>query len=296
MEQWFRPMGLNLRVSTDDARLAQAVGDAYGAFGGGDAAAAAGLQFDFELSERRSTFQLEYRMTAHSAELLSDGGAILSVDATGCARGRFPSNSLDDRSAFRLHVLQFALAAALSTRGFLGVHAACLSIGATAVLLRGPRGVGKSVLAYAAASRGFRVIAGSTVWIAPDGDNWWGFPRWIYLRPSALTLFPEIASGVEVVIGDEVKVEIDLGPPAETSVRPGIIVFLDRSCREMSVPRSDALSHWKRGEAGNEASAPDYEKRISRLLARPLYRLNPDNNIGRVWELIASIARDHGAC
>src|ERR1700761_7488970 len=113
MEQWFRPMGLNLRVLTNTPELAAAVREAYDLFGAGDEAAAADLQFDFAESANTSTAQPTYRMSGEKAELRVSGQVVLSVAAAGCAaRGCFPGNLVAARSFFRLHALHFALSAA----------------------------------------------------------------------------------------------------------------------------------------------------------------------------------------
>lgn len=304
MEQWFRPMGLNLRVLTDTSKLTTAVYRAYGLFGAGDATAAVDLQFDFTQSANYLTARREYRMSPHGAELIVGGQVVLSIDLAGTARGCFPEHFIDDCRSFRLHALHFALSAALSARGFLGVHAACISIDGDAVLLRGPHGAGKTVLAYFAASRGFQVITGSTVWITPDDNTWWGIPRWIYLRPSARNLFPEITASPDVVLGDELKIEVDLTQSFAGStvpfIRPGIIVYVERNpqkaaCLE-TIQHSQALSLWKGGEAGNEASAVGYETRVAYLLRGRSYRLNTSDQINHVLDLIVAAAQDQAAC
>jgi hypothetical protein len=298
MEQWFRPMGLNLRVSTDTPELAAAVCEAYELFGAGDEAAALDLQFDFTQSAKRSTAEPNYRISGETAELRVGGQVVLSVDAaSGVAHGCFPGNLVADRSFFRLHALHFALSAALPGRGYLGVHAACIAIKGAAVLLRGPRGSGKTVLAYAAAARGFQVIADSTVWMAPDEATWWGIPRWIYLRRSAEALFPEIAAGRTVAWGGEVKVEIDLARVLPTAILPcvrrGIVVCIERQARETAaylktIPESQAFSLWSRGAAGNEVKAPNYQDRVARLLRERCYCLNSADDAGRALDLLAA--------
>jgi|ERR1700722_1297262 len=301
MEHWFRPMGLSLRVSTNSAKLAAAACEAYGLFGIGDAKAPPDLQFNFTQSPDRLTGALEYRMSSHRAELRMNGQVVLSIDqARGVARGYFPENFIDDQSSFRLHALHFALSASLPARGFLGVHGACIIINGCGVLLRGPHGVGKSVLTYAAAARGFQVVAGSTVWIAPDDAAWWGISRWIYPRHSARALFPEMPASAEVLIGDEVKLEINVAQTHIASVAPGIIVLLERDSTEATrldaTSRVESLSLWNSGIAGNETSASDYCCRLAHLLDAPTYRLNCSDNIDRTLDLIAAVAEDRARC
>lgn len=303
MEQWFRPMGLNLRVSTDTSKLAAAVCDAYGLFGAGDKTAASDLQFEFIESGDDLAIQPNYRVSEKTTELLLGNRMVLSIHpADGLARGCFPKNLIEERSFFRLDALHFAVAAALPARGFMGVHAACIAIDGRAVLLRGSRGSGKTVLTYAAAARGFQVIADSTVWIAPNDAEWWGISRWIYLRPAASALFPEIAAGPTVSSGGETKIEIDLtrisDSASRSSIRAGVIVFLERNRTEnMSfepVSERQALALWSRGEEGNEADAVSYRARVGRLLRKPTYVLNAADDLARALDLVASGAQDMG--
>jgi hypothetical protein len=301
MEHWFRPMGLTLRVSTNSSKLAAAVREAYEVFGTSDAMAAADLRFDFTLSANGSIGLPEYRMSAYRAELRMGEKIVLTVEPErGAARGCFPEEFVDDQCAFRLHALHFALCAALPAKGFLGVHAACIVIEGRAVLLRGPHQAGKSVLAYAAATRGFRVVASSTVWIAPDDMAWWGIPRWIYLRSSARALFPEMPAGPEVLVGGERKIEIGVAQGPAGGVAPCIVVLLERNLRETprleAISKPEALRLWDSGSAGNETSAPDYRSRIARLLDGPVYRLNCPDDLGRALDLIAAATRDCGRC
>ena len=301
MEHWFRPMGLSLWVSTNSSKLAAATCEAYGLFGVADANGAPDLQFNFTQSPDRLTDALEYRMSSHRAELRISGQVVLSIDqARGVACGHFPENFIDDQSSFRLHALEFALSASLPARDLLGVHAAGIVINGCAVLLRGPHGVGKSVLTYAATLRGFQVVAGSTVWIAPDDAVWWGISRWIYLRHSARALFPQLPVSPEILIGDEVKVEIDVAQTHIASTAPGIIVLLERDSAEATrleaTSKAESLPLWNSGIAGNETSAPDYRSRVVRLLDAPTYRLNFSDNIDRALDLIAAVAEDRAGC
>src|SRR4051794_29421231 len=130
MDQWFRPMGLNLRVATNTAELADAVRDAYGPFGSGHRDQPDDLTFHLEQNGHAAgTASLTYHLSPGTAELRFGDEAHLSIDrATGAANGHFSPRVLADRSAFRLHALHFALSAAISARGFLGLHASCFCI------------------------------------------------------------------------------------------------------------------------------------------------------------------------
>jgi hypothetical protein len=297
MEHWFRPMGLSLWVSTNSSKLAAAVCEAYDAFGAGEPRASADLRFYFTQRSNGSIGIPEYRMSMHRSELRMCGQVILSIEPErGLARGSFPEEFVNYRSSFRLHALHFALSAALAGRGFLGVHAACIVMDGRAVLLRGPHGAGKSFLAYAAASRGFRVLTDSTVWIAPDDTAWWGISQWIYLRGSARAFFAQIPAGPEVLIGDEQKIEVGMPQGPAGGVAPGIVVFLKRdsggACRLEAISKAEALAMWDSGSEGNEASHSDYRARIARILDGPVYRLNSAGESDGALDLIAAATED----
>ena len=309
MEQWFRPMDLNLRVITNSPELDSAVRNAYGRFGKGDERSVPDLEFEFNQKDEMENAgdmpaEPSYRSTALAAEL-QIGDGVLSINRiNGKAHGRFALRVVRDYRAFRLHALHFALSAALAARGFLGIHGACLAIEGRSVLLRGSSGVGKTTLAYAGALRGYQVVAGSTVWIAPDESAWWGIPWWIYLRPSAVALFPEIADAPVVPAGGETRYELDLGWTGAGStipcVRPGIVVRVERNpggatnLEPMST--EEALSLWPEGAAGDELGTPGYSTRVAHLLNRPSYRLLAGDDLGHALDLIAFAAHEGATC
>jgi hypothetical protein len=160
--------------------------------------------------------------------------------------------------------------------------------------------VGKSVLTYAATLRGFQVVGGSTVWIARGYTAWLGISRWIYLRHSARALFPQMPASPEVLIGDEVKVEIDVAQTRVGSASPGIVVLLERNSagttRLETVSKAESLALWNLGTAGNELTAQDYQCRVAHLLEAPSYRLNCSDNVDRALDLIAAVAEDCAKC
>ena len=306
MEQWFRPMDLNLVVVTDTPELDAAVRDAYGRFGEGDKLAIPQLRFEFHdfgsgdglnRAPERSC-----RFSSATAELQLGDDGVLSVDRnSGSARGRFSHRVIADRNSFRSHTLHFALSAALTSLGFLGIHASCIAIEGRSALLRGASGAGKTTLAYASALRGFQLVTGSTVWVAPDECAWWGIPWWIYLRPSAAALFPEICGAPSISAGCETKHEIDLpGGSTVACTRPGVVIWVKRNeggdTALEPIESAEMLRWWPQGAAGNEADAEDYNARIRRLLQRPNYRLIAGNDIDHAVELIAAAARAGASC
>lgn len=292
MEQWFHPMGLNLCVATGCESLANAVCDAYGAFGPGNAAQPSDLRFEFGLKERNGgAADFTYELSSARASLQAGDAAQLVVDlTTGAARGDFSEPVIADRESFRLHVLHFALSAAIGGRGFLGLHAACIARSGRGILLRGASGAGKTVLAYAAASREFDMIGGSTTWVAPDEQTWWGMPGRTYLRPSARALFPELGQAPSVRIDGTAKLAVTVKATVQRT-RPAIIIHLERGeegeSRMWPIGESEAAVLWDRGHAGAERNQPLYRERVARLLAHPNYRMRAGANLDDAFNAIA---------
>ena len=197
-QAWFQPMGLRLRVVSDRPELIAVAEETFRGFGPPPAAADPDLTF-----------------------LLEEGpGAELEVGES-LVRGRFSPALWQDPAYLRLHYLEMALYLLLPGRGFLGVHgSACVRHG-RAVLLRAPGGGGKTTLAYAAARGRFQALAEDVVWIAPDGNLWWGMPWRFRLRPDVVRLFPELAG--RSCNGPKLEVEVANAVP---SALPGPVVLL----------------------------------------------------------------------
>ena len=112
--------------------------------------------------------------------------------------------------------LQQQVIAALSlgmlgpARGYLPLHAACLTRGGRSVLVHGPSGAGKSTFTYAAVRRGYRVVSEDALQIGGDGRVW-GIPWQFQLLPDVARFFPELA-GLEprLQANGELKIDVDL--------------------------------------------------------------------------------------
>jgi hypothetical protein len=289
-------MGLNLCVETENATLLRICTDLFGGFGPGDPQRTADLHFTLRVSQPADVtvhpvFQFEDKWAYASA---GNEQVIRANLATGEVHGCFPRELLHDETMLRHHYLQFALAVILTARGFAGIHAAGLERNGRTVLVRGARGSGKSILAYAAVESGWRVLADSTVWIGANGD-WWGIPWWLRLRRSAASLFPKLTFDSSAFIAEEAdgeaKLEISVDQIRSgggvTHAPAGIVLFLEQNLQGDSwidtLVREEAFALWPTGGAGRETLAPSYRERIEKILGEGAYRLclgrNPDQAI-----------------
>jgi hypothetical protein len=284
-EAWFRPMGLRLRVESDRPELIALAEETFRGFGPPPVANVPDLSLvllgdgpaDGVLAEPR--FEGGRQTAGSAAELAIEGNM---------ARGRFSPVAWQSPAFLRLHFLELALYLLLPGRGFLGVHAAACVRHGRAALLRAPGGGGKTTLAYAAARAGFQALAEDVVWIAPDGDLWWGMPWRFRLRPDAPRLFPELA-GLRAA---GPKLEVDVANAAPSSF-PGPVVLLRRRpgahSRLERLDPAEALARWDEGRGGNEGESPGYAARITALLSDGAYGLEVGEDLNTALERLDEV-------
>lgn len=136
---------------------------------------------------------------------------------------------------FRYHYLEGIVYSLLCYRFVTPVHASCAAVGEAGALLSGPPGTGKSCLAYACARAGLTFVSDDVGYLLRgDADGRLaGRPRFLRLRPSALSLFPELeAEPVGADIDGEPIIEIQVDQRAGIATAPGCaakaVVFLER--------------------------------------------------------------------
>jgi hypothetical protein len=97
-------------------------------------------------------------------------------------------------------------------RGYLPLHAACLTNGERSVLVHGPSGAGKSTFTYAAVRRGYRVVTEDSLQIGgTDEPRAWGIPWQFQLLPDATRFFPELEGlAPRLQANGEWKIDVDL--------------------------------------------------------------------------------------
>jgi hypothetical protein len=292
-------MGLNLRLETENATLLRICTDLFGGFGPGDPERAPDLHFSLRISQRAGlTTCPTFKFGDEWASAWAGDEQIIYADlTTGTVNGCFPQELLRYEAVLRHQYLQFAFAVLLTARGFAGIHATGLERNGHTVLIRGPRGSGKSVLACAAVERGCRILADSTVWIGPEGD-WWGIPWWLCLRRSSASLFPRLALDSASLAAEEndgeVKLEIPVDQIRSGSCIPhapaGIVLFLEQNLQGDSwlkrLAKEESLALWPAGESGRETLAPTYHKCIEGILEKGSHRLCFGRNLDQAVNLL----------
>ena len=134
------------------------------------------------------------------------GGTVLADEELGCfyqVHGRsvhIVARQGERRARLGLmRVVREALAARRLARGrLLDLHAAAIQVGQRAVLIAGPKHVGKTtLLCHALASGGARLLANDRVFVDVDQTPGvvYGVPTLVSVRPATLELFPDLRRG-----------------------------------------------------------------------------------------------------
>jgi hypothetical protein len=123
-------------------------------------------------------------------------------------------------------------------------HAAALRRGATALLLAGPSGMGKSTLAYAASRRGAGLFAEDYVWVQQRPRfRLWGRPRGFHLPVEAARFFPELAGRAPAILANgKAKIAVPVPRPGRAEA-----AWVDRAAvcvlgRARGAPRLSRLT------------------------------------------------------
>jgi hypothetical protein len=238
----FRLAGDALRFETNDERVLDLAHDVFSAYGTApdDAADPLVLRVMVAPAESPSLFRRPvFRTHGHLFTLALgpyDSGA---ADLLAGRAFAFVTPALVE-VGWRLQQ-QVLSALALSmlgpARGYLPLHAACLTNGERSVVIYGSSGAGKSTFTYAAVRRGYRVVTEDSLQIGgADAPRAWGIPGRFGLLPDVTRFFPELTGltprmqangewkiGVDLVRlhPERVAVSAPLGPTLLLTRRPG---------------------------------------------------------------------------
>jgi hypothetical protein len=253
----FAPMGVGLRLETDDPAILDACQMSFGRYDrrpAGEPADFLTLRFfvDPEFDEsppwpgpvfrgHGDVFYISVGRQNTAVADLARGTAVAFVS---------PSMARDHATLRRsfLDCLVLTMLTHGSKGCFSYVHASAVEYGGRGILFSGPSESGKSTMAYACARRGFRVVSDDVVYLRNEGNELaaWGRPWRLRLMPGALELFPELAAKRPEMhtTGDPELLELEVESllPGRISARciPAVVLFLDRSKEApSSVPISE---------------------------------------------------------
>jgi hypothetical protein len=189
----------------------------------------------------------------------------------------------------------------IATRFTTPVHAACVSLEGSGVLLCGDSGAGKSTLSYACARSGWTYICDDGLYLqncGSDGRVGTGDCYHVRFRPSAAELFPEV-QGLDITprAAGKPSIELSTDPMSHLtraqSTHIDFIVFLNRRAGgtpELRPYRADVARQWMRqGLYGSPESLAVQYKTIERLLTAEVFELrytDLDSAVDRLRTLV----------
>jgi HPr serine kinase-like protein len=192
---------------------------------------------------------------------------------------------VSDRGYFRYHFLDSLVYSMLGSLYLTPIHAACVTLGGSGVLLCGESGSGKTSLGYACAKRGWTYVADDASHLLRPGTDRriLGRPHEIRFRSTATLLFPELDAFAPVRRANgkldlEIKTcDLDLSHIA-TETRADYLVFPKRdfggSAGFRKLDRNSAAA-WLYQVlcVGEESVRQSQRQSLAALLELPIFEL-----------------------
>jgi hypothetical protein len=194
---------------------------------------------------------------------------------------------LRNKSYLRCFFLDGIVGCHLATRHATPLHAACVALDGSGVLLCGDSGAGKSTLSYACARSGWTYVTDDSSFLLNSGTKRLvtGNCHQVRFRPSAAEFFPEVR-GLEITprAAGKPSIELPTAPMMHMtlaqSAKVDFIVFLNRRSGppELRPYRTDVARYFMRQAlyGSPESLALQYEA-IDHLLKAEVFELRYDD-------------------
>lgn len=233
----FYPLGFPLRLDSNSPFVLETAREIWRGFQQTHSQTPLHLRFTIdEASSEEPLSPALPRLQSHLYSIVHSPENFVVADLNaGFAAGWLTGSLLALPGYFQYHFLESLAYSMLVERDLAPVHAACIALDGTGVLLCGDSGAGKTSLAYACARQGWTYVSDDATYVVRNsaGGRVLGKPHSIRFRASAVELFPELdefpsvwrPSGkpdIEVSTADLNLADVAL------EAAPGFLVFLDR--------------------------------------------------------------------
>jgi hypothetical protein len=282
----FYPMGYALDIVSNSTEVFRAAREIWGRFTPLSDAPPVGLRVDVASAE--ALLAPVPTMPCHFEHLMAiiqgpENFAIADMTA-GFGVINVTRDVVRNAPWFIYHFLEPIAYVLLGARHFTILHAACVALDGKSALLAGPSGAGKTCLAFACATRGWRFVSGDATHLVRESDaTVIGRPFSIRFRSSAKSVFRELET-YRAALRPNGKCDIEVDTDAlclRTAVkaRAALVVFLNLApeCGTAEIaPVSPGEARAQLGESicfGDAASRAEQREALERLLRLPLVRL-----------------------
>ena len=198
----FYPLGFAVEVATDTEEVLEAASESWG--GLPQIFTHPPLSLRIALGEGGAGLcppAPVYRAHQHLLSIVANSSNFAICDRReGLAYAWIDRAALKHRRYLRYHFLEGVALTLLSASHVTPLHAACVELAGKGVLLCGNSGAGKSSLALACARAGWRFLSDDAVYLLrePAGRSVVGNASQVRLRPSAISLFPDLKAFAQI--------------------------------------------------------------------------------------------------
>lgn len=225
------------------------------------------------------------RMRDHIVSIIADGENFAVCDLSrGSAMIWVTRAAIQHRDYFRYFFLESSALCNLSGRYATAIHAACVALDGSGILLCGDSGTGKSTLSYACARAGWTYVTDDGSYLIHDRPDHLVVGNYgqIRFRPTAGALFPELRGLAVMQRAGAGKPSLELFtnpgtiPSAAGTARIEHIVFLKRAVAVQELapfPRAIARLYMQQSVHCLPYDSEQHIVAIDRLLELETYEL-----------------------
>jgi hypothetical protein len=280
------PLGFPLTVSTNSIEVLDAAAESWGTFA--KLFDTEPLQINVSVSATDSQVcppAPTCRVRSHLSINIADADNFSVNDhSLGYSLVWVTTAALRHRDYFRYLFLESSALGGIASLHTTGIHAACVSLGGTGILLCGDSGTGKTTLSYACARAGWTYITDDGSFLVHGRDDRLvvGNCAQVRFRPTAEAFFPELRGrGVMERAGVgkpsmEMATEENAEISTSNSAPVGRIVFLKRDVAEQELaifPTAVARLYMMQRVHCMAYQAPQQAEAIDHLLRVGAYEL-----------------------
>ena len=289
----YYPMGVPVDIETNSAAVLKVAEQIWGGYPRFARTAAltggSGVTFRIVVSDQDAIIAPVPSMPLGQGHLVTmvQGASNFAVCdlRTSFAFARLTRDVAGDSAYLRYHFLEQAVYVMINARYLSPLHASCVELNGRALVFCGNSGAGKTTLAYACATKGWKYLSDDATHIVRGRSDHTvaGRPLSIRFRETARNLFPELNAWIpERRPNGKLDLEIDtidLGLATAFESKACGVVFLNRQSPEARpridpFPAADALEEFSKAVCfGDDTMRAEQTETLRRFTELPIVEL-----------------------